>query len=134
MSAARKNATGQSQLSIPLSKVKGIDLGGRGGNDTIEITQSAAFRGPIRAFGEDGDDRIIVKLFTNQSANITVDGGKGRDTCDIPDLQGKAGTFWTNAESGSFNSYAGWNTNKSSRATPLITSEAANRSPGVSWL
>jgi hypothetical protein len=124
-----RNLTGYSQLAIPLTALRGIDFGGRTGNDTIEYSQSATFTGPVRMFGEGGDDRFNFNLNTMRTARMSADGGDGRDTCDIPsNLINQTGTFWTNAELGAINSYAAWNTGKSARATPYISSDTTNRS------
>jgi hypothetical protein len=78
------SGTGLSSRSFPTTSVTRLDIGGKGGDDTIWVNQFVPFTNPIRIFGDDGNDTIKVNVTCDGSARYSVDGGAGRDTLNIP--------------------------------------------------
>jgi len=88
-----------------VSQVSAIDMSGGGGNDNINVLQTAPFANkPIRIYGNDGDDTINLDLRADGSAEYSAEGGNGWDTVNVPNWMpvGPGGfpySLWTNAES-----------------------------------
>src|SRR5204863_3613259 len=99
------NGTGMSAAQSKLvSQVSAIDVSGEGGNDNINVLQTAAFVKPINIYGKDGNDTINIDLRADGSAKYSADGGNGSDSVNVPNWMpvgsgGFPSTFWTNAES-----------------------------------
>lgn len=98
------NGTGMpAPQSKMASQIGEIDIQSGAGNDSINISQTAAFLKPINVFGGDGYDHITIDLRCDGSARYTVDGGTGTDTVIAPGWMpvgwgGFPNSFWTNAE------------------------------------
>jgi hypothetical protein len=132
-----KNSSGTpvpgGNTSMPAANVAAIDMSGgnptRSGIDTLEFTQSGDFQKPVRMYGQDGNDTFRVTFNSGKQAQVSADGGTGNDTANVPANIG-TGSFWTNAENGTFGSYVGYKS-PSLRVTPFVTSDGTNRSSSL---
>lgn len=81
------SGTGLPSQSVAISALRSgqIDIAGRGGNDTITVTQREPFDRLIRVFGEAGDDQVTLDVQSDSVGRYSVDGGQnGRDVLVIP--------------------------------------------------
>ena len=69
----------------PLDLVKQLNVGGRSGNDTINVVQKAEWpKGKVNLYGDTGMDTLIIDVRTDGAAGYAALGQAGMDQVRIP--------------------------------------------------